>query len=195
MQSNRWANLLSLCLTIVLFIVAIGSWIASVCGFECSNLLDGVGLRWLMEHALRDIDVFALVCVVLLITVVGAFQESGILADVVEGKNRRSMYVLCAIDVCFWLLLIYWAFAPMSPMLSATGSLSNSPFLHGLLPLIMAGYIGENVIYAGLTGRMKGLPHLFTFISAAFNRHSPWLFVTMLMALLYNVLNYIFSGI
>lgn len=120
------------CVLIVAALLPFLSWVLSALGVPCRSLLDDEGLRWLYSHAsdsLRGFLVtFALCCVIMQ----GVINRCGILPLSRTFRDRRFYRLAFVYAVILIGFLLAAVLTPNSPFLSITGSVADSPLLHGL---------------------------------------------------------------
>lgn len=194
MTSNKFAHTFSLLLLLLTIVTCLASWCVSLCGGPLCNILDGAGLRWLFTHAIQDTNSFVLLTALLIIIALGALKESKIVEEMLV-INQRSLAVVMLVDVFVFAMVLYWSFAPESPLIGATGRLFPSPLARGILPFVCIIVSFEATLYALLVRRIAGLSDVFPFVTRSLNHYLPWYVTVVLATVYYNIFQYVVYGI
>ncbi len=191
-MKNKWSPvgfLLALALLVAMALPFV-SWILSAIGQPVDSLLSDDGLRWLFIHLpepLANYYVLLGVC---------AFSALAALEYVRWGQatppQRSALLVSLSLALLIDILLLLAAFHPRSPLISLTGSLCPSPFLHGLPFVLCFGLMLVAYVYGALTRQITGLVSLSEFLCAGFHRYGAWMVLLMILSFDVYCLRYVF---
>ena len=131
MNKNTFLSYLILLLIVVSVMLPILSWMLSALGINCKSLLSEEGFRWIFYHLpIVCANKWNVLCITSVIGI-GGVMRSGIL-DRKENSDIKALYTVSIVLVLLVALLMVCALHPHSPLLSVTGEVRNSPFIHGL---------------------------------------------------------------
>ena len=207
---------------ILLVLLPVGAWLASVLGGNIQNPVSEEGIRWLFQHGAASLvaEPRYLANIVLLVMAVGAVKESRILDDwkilavgrdrievnrskteragemVTDERRRRRFALRCAVFylLCALFFLIAVLFMPHSPLLGVTGSIVPSPWLTGLCAAIFLNVIVASILYRAIQGTLGGLLGIPRICTAGLRLYGEWLPVFMLFTLLVRIGKYCVDG-
>ena len=188
-MSKRLAAAIGFLLMIAIVAMVTGLWIAAVHDVDVLNILSAEGLRWLFVHSLDD-PFHILPSCLLLLTMLGSWEECGFVADLRRPssvRSRRAAFVTAFVFLMVLSLFLLAVCLPSSPLLGLTGRLFPSPLLRGIVPVLCFCMIAVAALHASLSGRMPSLACLFQFLSRSLGRHLPWLLVALLALFLFNL--------
>jgi aminobenzoyl-glutamate transport protein len=178
--------------TAVIVVVALPfvSWILSAVGQPVNSLLSDDGLRWFFIHLPEQ---FVNYYVIVAISVIWAFAGLEYVHWGDTESVRRAPLVVCLVLALFMdVLLLFAAFHPHSPLISLTGSLYPSPFLHGLPFVLCFGLMLVAYVYGVLTRRITSLSAFKSFLSYGYERYGGLMVLSMLLSLIFHCYLYIF---
>lgn len=151
---------------ILIVLTAIVSWVGSIYGQGMHSLLDGEGLRWVFTHVIANLRVSPWCETVMGLSVLGLLTESELPQVFMPRfwqrgrrslKKLRALQVTLAVFIVLLLITLYFVLAPASPVLSAFGHFSRSPFYYGLYPFILVSLTLLSITYGSLSGRFLSL--------------------------------------
>ena len=90
------------------------------------------------------------------------------------------------------ILLLLAAFHPHSPLISLTGSLYPSPFLHGLPFVVCFGLMLVAYVYGVLTRRITSLSSFRHFLGYGYERYGALMVLSMLLSFIFHCSRYVF---
>ncbi len=151
-----------LILLVLIVLTAILSWVGNVYDWGLHNLLDAEGLRWAFTHVLSNLRQSPWAEIVLGLSALSIVMESGLMQVFTSRfwqKDRRSLRKLRALQITsvvallFVVCALYFVLVPTSPLLSAFGRFSQSPFYYGLYPYILLSMAVVAATYGYASGR------------------------------------------
>lgn len=166
------------------------SWILSAVGLPVGSLLSDDGLRWLFIHMPEQ---FANYYVIVSVMAISAYAS----LEYVHWGETESIYrtplVVCFVLALFMdVLLLLAAFHPHSPLISLTGRLNPSPFLHGLPFVLCFGLMFVAYVYGVLTHRITSVSTFRAFLSSGFERYGALMVLSMLLSFIFFCIRYTF---
>lgn len=200
---KRLPELLLLVLLLSLGVAVVGSWIGEAAGWPIKSLLSAEGLRWSFSHLPdRLFNTGTAVCW-LLLTVWGAIDYTGFgrvfraltgrtFAGrmLVSLRQRHALWVSLILLLVWLGVLLMWSVLPHAILLSATGRVYPSPFIHGLLPAVALGVLGVMLLYGLLSNRLRTMAEVARMFFYGVSRHADWLCLYVLASLLYACICY-----
>jgi len=192
MNKNKFLSYLILLLVVVSIMIPIISWMLSAMGFDCKSLLSEEGWRWIFYNIpIVCANKWNVMCVSLIIGI-GSVIRCGIL-DRKNRKDANALYLVSVILVLLVAVLFIFALHPHSPLLSVTGEIKNSPFIHGLPTVLIWCVIFLSVLYAVQIQRIKTIEDFSDMFTYGIKRFSAVIVVTMLLSFIIRCLAYIFN--
>lgn len=176
----------------VLMVVALPfvSWILSALGQPVNSLLSDDGLRWFFIHLPGQ---FINYYVTVAISVISAFASLEYVHWGSTESVRRTPLVICLVlALVMDILLLLAAFHPHSPLISLTGSLYPSPFLHGLPFVVCFGLMLVAYVYGVLTRRITSLSSFRHFLGYGYERYGALMVLSMLLSFIFHCSRYVF---
>ena len=155
--------------TLLLFILVMFSWIASVYGFVLPDgelipsLLSSNSLRWFVRHSIEHIASAPLVYVLLVLIMMSAIRSCGVVFYVKhlfhERRRptlvRRQQYAARIAWLVFLVCLLWVLWGVVSPignLLSVTGRIAGGPLASGWLFLLFVIVCVPCLVYGLMTG-------------------------------------------
>ncbi|MCR4920132.1 MAG: hypothetical protein K5945_00290 [Bacteroidaceae bacterium] len=169
-------------------ILPFASWILSLLGLPVRSMFSDEGLRWLFLHGAESMFSYGAMACTACLVALGSVEYSGM-----DGSEYRrtpflvSLFFAAIIDALLLLAMLH----PHSPLISLTGSLWPSPFLHGLPFALCIGLQFVALIYALQMRRVNDLHSFVEFLVAGLVRYAPWIVFVMLTSFVWNGLRYI----
>lgn len=169
-------------------VLPFASWLLNLMGLPVRSMFSDEGLRWLFLHGAESMfDYGAMVGI-------GCFAALGSLMYVgLDGSLYRrtpflvSLFFAAVIDALLLLAMLH----PRSPLISLTGSLWPSPFLHGLPFALCIGLQVVALIYGLLVQRVRDVHSFASFLCAGMLRYAPWMVCVALCSFLCSGLRYV----
>ena len=166
------------------------SWILSAVGQPVNSILSDDGLRWLFIHMP---ELFANYYVIVVVVAISAYACLEYVGWGEAASVRRTPLLVClALALFIDVLLLFAAFHPQSPLVSLTGSLNPSPFLHGLPFILCFGLMLVAYVYGVLTHRISTFSTFKSFLSSGFVRYGALMVLSMLLSFIFHCFCYIF---
>lgn len=133
--------------------VALASWVCSVYALSSSdgvavvNMLDAVGVRWMVRHSMEYIAGSPLVEVLLVLLMIGAVKRCGVREclslwfaerrmSVLPKRQSYALYGALAVMVSLVAVVLLGVLPPGRNLLSVTGRFAGSPLAAGWLLLL-----------------------------------------------------------
>ena len=152
---------------VLLFGVAIGSWVGSVYTLDSeeavANLLSDAGVRWMVRHCVANITAAPVAEALLVLLMIGAVKQSE-LADCVRllvrektltVLSQRQGYALRISSIVLVIVLgvvLLGIVPPWGNLLSVTGSVIGGPLSGGWLFVLSLLVCGPSLCYGWLNG-------------------------------------------
>lgn len=147
-------------LLLVLFLLAIISWIGSTWGWGMRNLVSADGIRWFVSNFIINIKESPVGVMFLTLLAIGAVNKSGMLVMFSRKwslKQKRAFSITLLVAVLIVLLVLGLTFVGDGVLLSPFGSVENSPLLEGLIWIILVSLILLANIFGYTSGRFMTL--------------------------------------
>lgn len=192
MNKNRFLSYLILLLIVVAMMLPIISWMLSAMGFDCKSLLSEEGWRWIFYNIpIACANKWNVLCISSIIGV-GSIIRCGIL-DRKTKKDTKVLYFVLFVLVLLIAILLVCALHPHSPLLSVTGELKNSPFIHGLPTVFIWCVIFLSILYAVFTQRIKTIEDFSAMFTHGIRSLSSVIVIAMLLSFIVRCIAYIFN--
>jgi len=192
MNKNRFLSYLILLLIVVAMMLPIISWMLSAMGFDCKSLLSEEGWRWIFYNIpIACANKWNVLCISSIIGV-GSIIRCGIL-DRKTKKDTKVLYFVSFVLVLLIAILLVCALHPHSPLLSVTGELKNSPFIHGLPTVFIWCVIFLSILYAVFTQRIKTIEDFSAMFTHGIRSLSSVIVIAMLLSFIVRCIAYIFN--
>ena len=151
---------------ILTVVVALCSWVGSIYELgDVQNLISPEGLRWMLRNAVSQyVRTPALGYVLILFMGLGIAYEAGFIQSIWKFiwtrkvrsmKERRALILSLATLVIYTLLIFSITVTPWTILRNVTGTLENSPFLHGLPYIISVGIGFSGTMFGFVSGRFR----------------------------------------
>lgn len=192
MNKNTFLSYLILLLIVVSVMLPILSWMLSALEINCKSLLSEEGFRWIFYHLpIVCANKWNVLCITSVIGI-GSVMRSGIL-DRKENSDIKALYTVSVVLVLLVALLMVCALHPHSPLLSVTGEVRNSPFIHGLPTVFIWCVIFLSSVYALQTGRIKTIQDFSDLLTYGIRRFPSFIVIVMLLSFVIHCAIYIFN--
>lgn len=181
---------------LLLFMVAIGSWVGSVytLGSEDAvvNLLGDAGVRWMVRHCVTHIAAAPIAEVLLVLLMIGAVKQSGLLECVqllVREKtlsvlSQRQSYALRLSSIVLGVVLVVVLLGivpPWGKLLSVMGGVIGGPLSSGWLFVLFLLVCIPCLCYGWLNGVWRTEREVLRAITCEVSRCTGY-FVTLIVA-------------
>ena len=192
-MKNKLITPLLVALALAELLLVFLSWILSVTTTaDIHSLLSGEGLRWYLGR-LNDIMLSPVLVWILLLSVsAGCLHKSRVLS------HHRSYWEKLAFRMSLFVLLLYCALLvllaamPHAVLLSATGQLLPSPFIHAIVPLLSFGLLVVSVCYGLITRTFASVSDIIEAACYGLAKSAPLLLIYLLAVQLYASLRFVF---
>ena len=192
MNKNNFLSYLILLLLVVAVMLPIISWILSALGFDCKSLLSEEGWRWIFYNIpVACANKWNVLCISSIIGL-GSVIRCGIF-DRKTKKDINALYLVSIVLVLLVALLFVIALHPHSPLLSVTGEIKNSPFIHGLPTVFIWCVIFLSILYAFQTQRIKTIEDFSDLFTYGIRRFSSIIVIAMFLSFVTRCIAYIFN--
>lgn len=190
---KRFVQVLTVTLVVAWCVTVLLSWLLSAMMVPgVRSLLTGEGIRWFFAHFADGLSSPVLVWLLLAAMAGGCLSGCHILAS--TGTYRRRP----ALRVALLLLLLYAAaialltLVPHAVLLSATGTLSASPFSQALIPILCFGVVLVSVAYGLVARTMTSFSDIIDAMLRGIGAASPLFLLYVMIAQLWQTLRYVF---
>lgn len=192
MNKNRFLSYLILLLIVVSFMLPIISWMLSALGYDCKSLISEEGWRWVFYNIpIACANRWTTLCISIIIGC-GSVIRSGILHPQ-KKKEFNSLYIVSFVLVILTSVLLLCSLHPHSPLLSVTGQIKNSPFIHGLPTILIWCIIFLSTLYALLAQHIKTMDDFSDLFTYGIKKFSSVIVIAMLLSFIISCLIYIFN--
>lgn len=189
---KRMHYLLVVVMTMQLLLCLV-SWIMGIYVDGVKGLLTSQGIRWFVSSTMTNFHSVPFAEIICGLMVFSALRESGLFKfrfRKMSLKQRRAMLttvVFASSFVCLFLILLLF---PHSVLLSALGTLSESPFAKGAYGIVLTFLLMIANVYGYTSGRFVSLHdfvHAHVFI---FRNVSSYFILLFLSSLFINSIDY-----
>lgn len=192
---KRLANYICLAELLLLLVIPMATWIASVLGTPVANLFTEEALRWVFRESASLFISKPFAFLLLILILLGTLSTSGILLEFRARCHRKALYATLCFLGAYLLLLVLPILLNYNPLLSIKGTLfPSSPWLSGFPFFLSGGLITANVLYAVLAHRIRSVGQIPHMLAWGFAQHAVWIIVCMLGQLLLRMFSYCFSN-
>jgi p-aminobenzoyl-glutamate transporter AbgT len=168
------------------------SWMLSALGYDCKSLISEEGWRWVFYNIpIACANRWTTLCISIIIGC-GSVIRSGILHPQ-KKKEFNSLYIVLFVLVILTSVLLLCALHPHSPLLSVTGQIKNSPFIHGLPTILIWCIIFLSTLYALLAQHIKTMDDFSDLFTYGIKKFSSVIVIAMLLSFIISCLIYIFN--
>ena len=183
--------------------VIVGSWIGSAMSASqnITSLLSAEGVRWYIGSFADILATPYLVWIILVGITLGVVSGSGIVdalrcqirggrQEFIERLSLNAAEVLAAVIVAVVLFLIC---APHAVLLSATGTISDSSFSAGIVPIMAFLFSAPSLVYGLCASKFRSATSIFYAIKKGVTKMVPvivlYIFVTHLAITIIKIFN------
>ena len=190
MNKKKVLSYLLILLIVLSVLLPIISWILSALGLDCKSLLSDEGWRWMFYNVpVCYVNKWTMLFFSVVIGL-GSVMRCGILDD---KKDRNALYVVLITSVFIVVALLLSALHPQSPLLSVTGEIKNSPYIHGLPTILVWCIIFLSALYSILSHRVKNADEFVDLLTYGIRRYSTMVLIVMLSTFISSCFTYIFN--
>ena len=192
---SRFLNILPLALLIAICLIAVLSWIGSVYGWDCRNVLSADGLRWSISRFMIHLNNAPWEYVIMLTATISVITESSIVSNLAGSKNLKQKRAYMTVAVIIAVLILATTILSLLPgniLMSAFGTFSNSALQHGLFPIAVLMVYGIAVIYGYATGRFYNLRDIYSATVSLPVRISTYFITLFVTSQLVSLILYVF---
>ena len=188
------ALLLAWCLLVLL------SWFlsATMAGESVRSMLSSEGIRHFFAHIVDGVCQPLLVWILMAAASAGCVIKSRLTPlcnprQLLSSKNTRKALQIAAVALTLYVVVILLLTAiPRALLLSATGTLYNSPFSRAFIPIVCFGLLLFSVVYGLVTRSFTSFHDVVQSIVWGISNSAPYLLVYLLACQLYNSFCYVF---
>ena len=151
--------------TFVQLLLFLVSWLIVAASPEPTtrSLLSSEGFRWFFGAFVYNVTTPPLAWIIVSAMAYGAIRDSNIMKIWRKGRGEWTYRQTFAFRIVLVQLFVYLlfialvAFIPHAPLLSATGSLQHSSFLHSIIPVTAAAVAMAASTFGMLTATMRSI--------------------------------------
>lgn len=110
-----------------------------------------------------------------------------------EKKDINALCVVLITSVLIVVALLLSALHPQSPLLSVTGEINNSPYIHGLPTILVWCIVFLSALYSILSHRVKNADDFVDLLTFGIRRFSTMIIIVMLLSFITSCFTYIFN--
>lgn len=195
------AGIVTLLLLLAEVVVIVGSWIGSVVWPDSiTSMLSSAGVRWFVGSFSSILATPLLVNILLVGIALGILRRSG-LADVIRSGNiknrsyseRLGVQLSAVTFILLMLVVLLLTFLPHAVLVNASGSIINSSFSRGFIPMIAFSITVPSVVFGVCTSRTASMTTLTEAFAHGISLVSPFLLLYLMSAQLYYSVMYVFA--
>ena len=189
-RSLQWLPLIAVAAVLVLVLF---SWLGNVNGLGLVSLLSDEGIRWTFSHLVENFSNSPVLLLMLSTVALGGVGESGLFNVGSKGlslKQGRALLITLFVAALMATGLLMFVFMPGSVLLSATGSMVDSPLSKGLPAFVVVCVIVLSVVYGLLSGRYLSLSDIVASHTGLTRYCAPFFFHAFVAAQLVALLKY-----
>lgn len=138
-------------------VLVVFSWIASVWDDRIVNLLSADGLGWLVTSTMHNISQAPLGILAFAMIALSSVTESGILSNSPSLKRRRSLMVSVFITTVVMAIALISLCIPGNPLYSPFGSFVSSPLYYVLPAMFLLTVVVCGTTYGYMMGRATNI--------------------------------------
>ena len=187
---------IALVLCVLWVVLVLLSWVltAVMPNIAMRSLLSAEGIRWFFGHFTQSLATPLLVWLVLGLIACGTLRASGLLAlrRPLGFRERFALRVVAAEGAVVVVIMLLLTMLPQAILLSATGGLMHSSFVHSLVPVACFTFTAMSVTYGVTVGRLHGLADIFGVMVSGFNKAGVFFVFYILIAGLYRSVVFVF---
>ena len=197
MKSNHLLAWLAFLLAVGQVLLILASWLltAAMPDSFSRSLLSAGGIRWFFGRFVDNIESPLLVWLLLLSSVYGVVDHSGILHyKASEYRQRIAMRLALFEGIFFILLMLALVMAPHAILLNVMGGLFPSSFSASLVPYCCFSLMVMSVSYGVMSDRMKNVVSVYEAIVSGTGKSGGLLLIYVIGAQLYHSIIFLFSA-
>ncbi len=195
MNIKRFIGVVTATFFVAWLLLVLLSWLLSATMVPgVRSLLTGEGLRWFFSHLVDGIATPMLVWLLMAAMAGGCLARCGIFNFQSSTLNLRSRPLRLALLLllAYIFLLSLLTAVPHAALLSATGTLSHSPFSRAIVPLAAAAVVLFSVAYGLVAHAFESLADITDAMVFGLAKAAPLLFVYIAAMVFLRTLNYVF---
>ena len=179
-------------LLLAAIVIPVLSWVFSVFGLPCNSLFSDEGYRWVFLNIPESVATHGMISFVCFVVAYGALRRCGLFGRRGERHSAATL-VFLFILVVFAFLLAAAALYSESPLLSVTGTLEHSAYLHGLPFAVSLSLTLASVSFGILSGSVRNMSHLVDVLTYGISHYSKCLLLGFLVTLVYKECCYVWG--
>ncbi len=187
MNNSRNAYYPVLLYTLLLVLVWLASWIASVvqglsgAGTAVTSIASGEGVRWALLSVQETIAAVPWGMALFLLLMAGLLSGSGIMHTLagllMHGRTSRnelrSLLFSAAALLLYLAILFMFTVSPWHTLLGVTGELHSSPLAHGWPLALFAGVLPVSLVYGFMYGNYRAFSDVAAAAGELVSRYVP----------------------
>ena len=188
-MKSKWVTWLAGGITLAQMLLVLVSWVLSVTtDGGVRSLISGEGIRWFLGNVNDILLSPALVWLLLLSLAFGCLRRAFKNYPLRCSKGLLWAFAFLLVYVVVILLL---TITPHAILLSATGSLSHSPFTRALAQLLTVGLLLFAVVYGVVTNAFRSLGEIVESMVTGIQQAAPLLFLYLMFIQFYESLLFV----
>lgn len=177
----------------MIILTAILSWLGSIYGWGCRNLIDEDGLRWFVAHFMDNIIKGPIEYILLFDITIGTVVESEIFnfrRKKIYLKQKRAYMIVMVICLLILTSVFIMNILPGNLLLTAFGQFHNSPLQKGLIPLIALFFILMALVFGYASGRFSNFQDMSKAMTSVIVRTADYFTTFIIAAQLFAILDF-----
>lgn len=177
----------ALTLAMAQLLLVLLSWLCSAAfpSLSLRSLLSGEGIRWFLGRYAQVLATPVLVWIVLLFAAYGVALQSGLLRASHTYRERRARVFCMLYLVAFACIVALLSLVPHAVLLSASGSLWDSPCSRSIVPVVAFALFTTAIFYGIVAGNFQTLTDVYQSMLSGLRLAAPWLLFYLLIAQFY----------
>lgn len=170
------------------------SWIGNIYGLTLKSLLAQESIRWGVRSVMNNYKQAPIAEILSLCMGIGLMQYGGLRVELLKAyrsvKQRRALMLVLVISILYVGAVIATIAYPHAILLSATGSITRSPFSEGFVFIFSFGCGIIGLIYGIASGQIRCVHDILLGLSFLISRMAPYLVILFLASQLIAFANY-----
>ena len=190
--ASRLAKVVSALALAEVLLVLLSWFLSATQAAEVRSLLSSEGIRWFFAHFVDWLSRPLLVWIVLLSMAGGVLRRSGLLSPKGAGRHRLALRTTIFVLIVYTGIILLLTAMPHALLLSAMGSLWQSPFSRAFIALIAFGMIICSMAYGYTIRTFTSFADVCQSLVDGLGKSAPLVVIYVFVMQFYESLRYVF---
>lgn len=190
--ASRLAKVVSALALAEVLLVLLSWFLSATQAAEVRSLLSSEGIRWFFAHFVDWLSRPLLVWIVLLSMAGGVLRRSGLLSLKGAGRHRLALRTTIFVLIVYTGIILLLTAMPHALLLSAMGSLWQSPFSRAFVALIAFGIIICSMAYGYTIRTFTSFADVCQSLVDGLGKSAPLVVIYVFVMQFYESLRYVF---